>query len=241
MNLVGLIQPRGLGDIVISLPIAKYYYDQGYAVHMPVFEPFVESFRFAAPYINFHPISKLIDVNDYYIEPLNLLRSLNCTKIFNLMSYMSTNPEFVQAPSLAEYLKFDEYKYAVSQVPFREKWNLKIERNFKREQELFSKLSNDSCEEYVLIHRKGSNFEIPLSNFNELVKGRKYLEISEATDNIFDWLTLIERASELFMIDSCYANLVDQLNLDNKKTLILRTKNPFTPVFKGNWQLITFQ
>ena len=47
MENVGLIQPRGIGDIVISLPIAKYYADQGYAVHMPIFKPFIESFSSA--------------------------------------------------------------------------------------------------------------------------------------------------------------------------------------------------
>ena len=239
MENIGLIQPRGIGDIVISLPIAKYYADRGCSVHMPIYKPFVDSFQSAAPYVNFYPIDKLIDVNDFYIKPLNFLRSLNCTHIFNLMSHMSTHPELVQAPKLVDFLKFDEYKYAVSQVPFSEKWNLKITRDSRRESELFEKLVKFPKEDYVVIHRIGSNFEIPSISFNGLINGRKIIELSEISNNIFDWLKVIENASELFMIDSCYSNLVDQLNLKNKKTFICRTKNPYTPVLKGNWQLIT--
>ena len=34
-------------------------------------------------------------------------------------------------------VKFDEYKYAIAQVPFHEKWNLKLVRNAERERVLF--------------------------------------------------------------------------------------------------------
>ena len=35
---IGILQPGRLGDIIICLPIAKYYADQGFEVVWPMFE-----------------------------------------------------------------------------------------------------------------------------------------------------------------------------------------------------------
>jgi hypothetical protein len=50
---IGLIQSRGLGHIIIALPIARYFVDRGNEVLWPIHEEFVPSFRHAAPYVEF--------------------------------------------------------------------------------------------------------------------------------------------------------------------------------------------
>ena len=51
-------------------------------------------------------------------------------------------------------LKFDEYKYAMTGVPFQEKWKLRIKRDAEREEALFQSL--EITRPYVLVHDTGS-------------------------------------------------------------------------------------
>ena len=47
----GIIQSRGLGDIIIALPIARHYYDQGEEVVWPVCAEFYTTVRDAVPWV----------------------------------------------------------------------------------------------------------------------------------------------------------------------------------------------
>ena len=53
---IGIIQTRGIGDIVIALPIARHFVDAGHAVVWPIYEKFIRPFRAAAPYVEFVPL-----------------------------------------------------------------------------------------------------------------------------------------------------------------------------------------
>src|SRR5262249_43239180 len=54
---IGLIQTRGIGDIIIALPIAKHLVDQGHTVVWPIYAPYVRPFQEAAPYVEFLPLA----------------------------------------------------------------------------------------------------------------------------------------------------------------------------------------
>ena len=58
---IGIIQPGKLGDLIICLPIAKYYHDQGYEVHWPVFSNFAPMMTEVVDYVKYIPVS-----NDVY-------------------------------------------------------------------------------------------------------------------------------------------------------------------------------
>ena len=120
-------------------------------------------------------------------------------------------------------------------MPFKNKWNLAIERDLERELNMFNILNVNPEEEYSICHLEGSNFKIDVQQINNIVQGQRLINIQNLSNNVFDWLTLIERAKNIIMVDSCYANLVDQLNLTNPKTLVLRSSIGFTPVFANNW------
>ena len=113
-------------------------------------------------------------------------------------------------------MKFDQYKYAVAGVPFREKWNLRINRNRDREEALFARVVRDK--EFVVCHLTGSHFRADL-DVQSMAGGRQVIEITDLTDNFFDWIAVIERASMRIMIDSCFSNLTDQLNIPGKEDL----------------------
>ena len=63
MSKLGIIQSRGIGDIVIALPIAKEYADQGNEIYWPICEDFVSHFKDTAPWVNWLPVPVLLMVH----------------------------------------------------------------------------------------------------------------------------------------------------------------------------------
>lgn len=228
---IGLIQSRGIGDIIIALPIAKFFSDQGHQVFWPIDERFMASFQPAANYVNFLPFRFESNLDGFLKHPASILQHHGCERIIPLYSYLAGVK--VNNQVLFNSLKFDEYKYAVAGVPFGEKWNLCIKRDNQREQALYDRTVKSP--EYVVVHQVGSNFKSALSVPNRY-HGLQRIDLSEATDNIFDWLMILERASLLILIDSCFANLVDQMRLSNEKYFLFRSDTKFTPVLKCAWK-----
>jgi len=229
---LGLIQSRGIGDIIIALPIAKYYADRGVEVYWPIDQNFMPSFSGAVDYVHFLPFEFQHTVEHFLSRPMAMLKAIPCDRIVTLYSYISGT--LTSNKALFGSLKFDEYKYAISGVPFGQKWNLSIKRNPEREEALFKELVKN--ENYIVVQRKGSNF------VKEVVipprfAGMQVIEIDERTDNVFDWLAILERARCLILIDSCFSNLVDQLGFKNEKIFILRSDLRFSPVLREDWQI----
>jgi hypothetical protein len=232
---IGLIQTRGIGDIIIALPIAKHLVDQGHTVVWPIYQAFVPPFQAAAPYVEFVPLAGS-DGDWMFPKPLEALRERGCDRIVPLASHIGGAPQLVARPELARIMKFDQYKYAVAGVPFREKWNLQIDRDREREEALFARVVRD--EDFVVCHLAGSHFRATL-DVQSMAGGRQVVEITDLTDNFFDWIAVIERASARIMIDSCFANLTDQLNIPGKKIFLVRSAPEFTPVLLGDWSYLT--
>jgi len=232
MRKLGLIQSRGLGDIIIALPIAKYYHDRGWTVLWPIDERFLPSFAAAADYVEFIPFTFTANVEGFLMNPMRLLKGRGCEKIIPLYSYL-TNTSVADA-TLAASLKFDEYKYAIAGVPFAEKWNLQIRRDPAREQQLFDRVVR--AQKYVVRQLEGSNCRLAADD-TALGECEQVIDIEPLTDNIFDWILVLERSALLVLIDSCYANLVDQLGLRVRKTFVLRSDVRFTPVLRGEWRV----
>jgi hypothetical protein len=234
MRKLGLIQSRGLGDIIIALPIAKYFHDRGWHVVWPIDQRFLPSFAPAVDYVEFIPLEFTASIEGFLLTPMRLLKAAGCERIIPLYSHL-TNTSVANA-DLARSLKFDEYKYAIAGVPFREKWNLNIKRNPEREQRLFDQVVRSP--RYAVRQLEGSNCRVRFDT-PETPETDQTIDITPLTNNIFDWLLVLERATSLVLIDSCYANLVEQLGLPVRKTFILRSPTPFTPVLCGAWHIQT--
>lgn len=232
----GIIQTRGLGDIVIAAPIAMHFIEKGHEVYWPIDSDFIDPFSYALPEIKFIPVDKSItgsDSADFFIEhPKRMLADRGCQSVHILYSFL-TGYQFGHV-HLANSLTFDAYKYAVSGVPFEKKWTLKIRRNPLREAEIFNILNINPSEKYSVIHENGSNYETNLSEKIE-DKNIKIIKISNITDNFLDWLGVIENSSEAHLIDSVYSNIVDQLGFEIKKYYYPRSNVSFTPVMRTHW------
>lgn len=231
---IGIVQTQGIGDIIIALPIADHFIELGCEIVWPVDEDFVRVFEPVKPEVTFLPVAK---GPDYFLnEPLKLIKGSGCERTIILYSYLSEAP--VYDPRLSSVLKFDEYKYAIAGVPFAKKWDLKIERDLDREQRLFDSLGVQG--DYVCFHGLSSDMSEALTMPDHMADGLQVVEMTKRRDDEspFDWILTLERAKKLVLIDSCFANLAEQLNLPNAKSLIADNNVSHTPVFKNGWQYV---
>jgi hypothetical protein len=232
---IGLIQSRGIGDIIIALPIARYFVDRGDEIYWAIDKTFLPSFILSAPYVHWLPLER---EGDWYFDvPLKVLQNAGCERIITLYSYLENHKEISNRLFL-ECMKFDQYKYAIAGVPFREKWNLKIVRNLEREQKLFSEVVKNKNEPFAVAHMHSPDFS-PKLDIKPFVEGYPIVHIEPLTDNVFDWLAVIERASVRVMIDSCFSNLTDQMGIQGKKYYIHKVPIFFSPVLTSDWSYIS--
>lgn len=238
MARIGLIQTRGIGDVVIALPIAAAFSEQGHTVLWPVDERWLSFLEPAAPYVEFLGVPSKVALKDYYVTiPRERLRQASCDAVHMLYSKLALEGESVQNEKLARFLKFDEYKYALTGVPFARKWVLELGRDLEREEKLFESLGLEG-RPYICMHRHGSEMGYDVGLPQEWLAKYRLVEIDERTDSPFDWLTTLERADKIMCIDSCFSNLVEQLNFQNEKYLFLRNAGFSTPVLKNGWRFV---
>src|SRR5258706_5457893 len=229
---IGLIQTRGIGDIIVALPIADFFMEQGYEVVWPIDHRFVPMFQPIKPAIHFFPVS---EGPDYFVnEPAAITREQGCEKTIILYSYVSD--QNVYDPRLSAILRFDEYKYAIAGVPFSRKWTLNYERQMDREEALLDSLNIK--EDYVCVHDFSLNMAAPFAIPEHLTRGLRIVPVEEFTYNPLDWRLTLERAKRLILLDSCLSNLVEQINLETEKYLIPRVPVQHPPVYKNLWRFI---
>jgi len=265
---LGIIQLRGAGDCLIALPIAKYFYDKGYEIYWVIDAKFQKAFQYAAPYVNFLPLAveeKTIQSNirnPYWFEtPRQMLLDVGCNEVVSFpyeeilhfkkigMPSRLIDPVPIRAKELglSFHTTFDQFKYAATSVPFEQKWKLDIRRNLKQEKELYNRLVWDRAGPYILAHTSGAmgriKYDLDLRSFaiNIGLGEAQIIEVSDLTDNIFDWTTLIEKSACFVGIDSFFVNLVEQLQMKIRKFFIRRSPTNFTPVLKESWDYLPIQ
>lgn len=230
---LGIIQSRGLGDLIIALPIAHYYYQEGWEIYWPICEEFMPSMKPTAPWVHWIPIPFDRPGRYFYDIPMERLRNFGCDEILPLYQALTGHPEFSNEVYF-QHTKFDQYKYIRAGVPFHYKWRLNecITRNSEREQELYKRVVTNP--NYALLHLQGWDHK---ANFDRSIIPQDWqqIEITALTDNLFDWLTIIEQAQSIIMVDSSMANLVDQLGLGDDRYFIPRSHIGLTPVQGQHW------
>lgn len=237
MKKLGLIQSRGLGDIHIALPIALFYKKQGYEIHWPIYNQWLEQMQHYVPWIKWEPLEKKSNYGGefFYNEPLQILKKKNVEKIYCLYSYLSSNTE-LSKEIYFPFVSFDRFKYIKSKVPFFYKWKLNdcIKRDHQREQKLFEKYVKNH--KYIVTHLKASSHT---ADFDRSIIPNDYDVIEISNDGyVLDWLKIIENSEMIIMTDSVMANIVDQLMIDKKKYFLQKNNIFFTPILGSNWEWI---
>lgn len=236
---LGIIQMGKIGDILILLPIAEHYNKIGYEIIWPIDKNIIKNFLEYIDYVKFIPCE--YDCND----ARKICNDYCCNTIidfsFGLPNENSLNKKDYYEQDI---YSFDEYKYQIANINFENKWNLKINRDLEKEKELYNKLVKN--ENYIVTQENSSDFKVTLKipeNTNE-----QRIEISKQTESIFDWLTILENAKKHILIESCFTNLIDQLNIKTESQICIlkplsyyggKIKNSRIrglPVLKLNWK-----
>jgi hypothetical protein len=232
---LGIIQSRGLGDIVIALPIARHYQREGWEVLWPIAEQWVEMMNRAAPWVKWIPIT--VDPGPFFYDvPLQRLKNFKCDEIVCL--YQALTGQDFHNEVFFQHTKFDQYKYIKTGVPFKEKWNLRecLVRDTQREQALYDQLVTNT--NYVVVHLTGSDHR---ADFDRSIIPADWQTI-EIFDNmassVFDWLMVLERAQSLILVDSVFSNIVDQMSIGDDRYFIPRSHIGLTPVQGNDWTWI---
>lgn len=132
--------------------------------------------------------------------------------------------------------------YQLAGVPFNKKWDsFYIKRDFEKERALFERVAPRG--DYVFVHEDISRgFTI-----NKELIGKDCAVLSAdqgRTNNIIDYCTVIERAKEIHVIDSCFMFLIDFLPYNNpdQKLFIHRYSREnhewLLPILKKDWHII---
>jgi len=230
---LGIIQSRGLGDIVIALPIARWYADQGWDIYWPICEQFVPSFKDSAPWVKWIPIPTDPQGRFFWDVPMERLKNFKVDETLCLYQALTGHPEFSNERWF-QYTKFDQYKYIQAGVPFTQKWTLDqcITRDPQREGALYDKIVKNP--QYAVVHLEGSDHRAKF-DWSMIPEDCQAVEISQQSDSIWDWLKIIEGAQSIIMVDSVYANIVDQLGLGDDRYFIQRSHIGLTPVQGQHW------
>lgn len=249
MNKIGIIRPCKIGDLIISLPIGKYYFDKGYDVYWPIMSKYYQMFHeVAGHYINFIPItnSDFFVVNSAKQELINK----NISNILNLTFNVGTFSDENSLGYARTKLTFDQYIYKLAEVPFEYKWNLEIKRNLIEEERVFKQFIEN--EKYSACHfevdynkygwQKGEQTRNGYFNICKNKIKNKTVEINQdkKIKSLFYWIKVLENSDQLFLVDSSPMNLVEALQIKNEKYLLIKALDhpKGTPVTKSNWIII---
>lgn len=138
-------------------------------------------------------------------------------------------------------IRFDRQYYQLAGVTFEKKWDsFYVERDMKREENLLKKIG--ISEPYQFVH-DDSRFPLDRSRISPALP---VLEPTKGlSDNVFDFCTAIERATEIHVVDSSFINLIDLLPYKNDAQQLYKHQyartNPawHSPLLKKAWTILT--
>jgi len=225
-KVIKILQVGRMGDIIVCLPIAKHYFDLGYTIIWPVCSEYISVSDYVK-YVNFIDIGSISDTNicDLYNTQKNIVDYDVLDLSIGFGNYeLDTN-------WIGSKLRFDEWKYKIANVPFSKKFNLEITRIPEKENNLVSSIQKNN---YIVTHSHGTRGSY---NFNI----HNAIEISPIEGySVFDWLKVIELSNHIYCVDSCIANLINQLDIkvNNRSFRPYRPLVVFPPVLKDDWIIL---
>jgi hypothetical protein len=225
-----IIQPGRMGDLLICMPIAHHYHQQGYKVYWPILSEYTSVFR-NIDYVETIPIlnKDVSDVIPYiyniksdYPQILDLSFGFEHSALNKSWDKISKNEK-----------SFIEYKYSIAKIELSKRWCLKWNRNKEFENKLFDSLQINKP--YALVHSETHNFRMNMDiNINQV----HFQKVDDF--NIFDWYLVIINAEEIHCIDSSLANFIEVIHeaKEIRKTMYLSHRTQLKSnhsIYQNNW------
>lgn len=229
MSHIGIIQPGRLGDILLCLPIAKYYNTIGYTVHWPIMRSFAKMIKDRVDYVKFYEVTDDIWYTVY--EARDVLKNVNVSRVIDIAATFPgstcTGEYNLQGDGFGK-VKFDEFKYKIAGVDFGEKWKLTYTRDIAKEHEIFNQYVKNDKYVFVNLTHSGGTEHVRIDTDKPVVH-------LNTNHNIFDWRMVIEHADQVITVDSAIACFIEQLSL-NKKLIMIPKKGHPLPYLRNNWK-----
>jgi len=213
-------QPGRNGDIIICLPIAKWYSS-------------THQVDWLCPQ-EYHSLFKYID----YCKPI-LKDSLIYDKVIDMSFGITPGTKLHEwwIKTQSQWQSFIIPKYIIAEVPLQERWNLLWNKNPDKAVSLYNKIINKYGMSYSVVQEHTWDYHI-----NIPVKNKVLFEPIEDY-SIFDWVIVLLRAKEIHCIDSVLCNFVEVLPpLLNVPKFYYNNRNVNTPYLKtllvNNWRFV---
>jgi hypothetical protein len=135
-------------------------------------------------------------------------------------------------------ISWDQSFYTTHGIDFAKRWEkFKVVRDFSGENNLYNEL-NTNNEKFVLIHSAGSD-NIDRIDYSKIDNTYKKIFVKKYTENIFDFLGLIEKAEEIHCVESSFHLLVDSIQLNDNLFFHTLSKNRgFSHKIKDKWKIV---
>lgn len=224
MKSVYIYHHLGLGDAIACNGLVRHYaetYDRVFVFSKP------NNIKNSAYMYRDEPKIKLIALDDLGVRSF---------------MQINTSNEYVVVGHTPDYFNklnnnvfaFDEGFYIMANVPFEYKWDkFYYERNTEREKEVFYDVYGLKDDEpYVFIHESK---ERPI---NRNVPTMRVIKPDNMEVSLFDYLYLLEKASEIHVMNSSFMNLIDCIQLNNPNIFYHEYARPnINATLKLNWTI----
>ena len=174
-----------MGDIIISEPIARYYYEQGYKILFWVVKEFYW-IKDYIPYIEFIPEEYIFPFNEPVYDDQFIFLPLISLRI-------SSYGEWIKTGWL-----YDKYRIANLDYSLWKTFNFK--RNFFKEKRLFDYLELDKNENYIVVNKNSSNGYRSDITINTDIRVIEMQEIEGFT--MLDWYRVLKHAQEVHTVST---------------------------------------
>lgn len=225
-----MIQPGAFGDLLMCMPIAKWYAVNGYEIYWPVRSHFLPLLKYLDYVIPIELDDRVLD-SDWMKS--DVMKCLEVQSDFDYVLNLADRGPHSTAQLFDE--KVDVCKYRLADVPFEQRYNLEWSRNLEKECQLQIDIfgitlddnSADSIkiDEYILGALQFSNGKVDWPT--EAVNSQfKLIEMDKRDEyTIFDWYPIILNASSIFAIESGFGAFIDGIvyELDCPLHLLYRT------------------
>lgn len=240
-----IYQPCGLGDILFLQKFAHIIKNKGFEIYWPV----IHELEWLNDYISEFNFISWKDENKKLIGPplpKNVQFPYKEHYNPNNKTHFSENFIFFNgfSPIPSNY-KIMEYKYTMANMAYNDWANYLIfNRNKEKEENLFYeilKLSDNEPYTFINKYYQLRPNVLSLNYLNNLKFSNKLIELKFINGySLFDWCKVIERASEIHMVETSL-NYIMESNMLNIKTDSLHLYSRFNNfsevkyLFKLNW------
>lgn len=232
-------QPAGLGDIFVCQKIVDLFIDNGYKVVWPVVEQYYDTANrhMKKKGLSFCHIDDDFPLKEYFTSGLTVPKQLPDGNAYLPLRYAD-----LHFPNQCVM----RAKYKILNLNHRG-WqkHFVFSRDIKKEQELFHDvLGLKEKSRYVLVNKKYATPPHVLEKKIDVNTDLKVVEVDFYSDfTVFDWCKVLELATEIYSVDTCFFFLIDTLKIKATRLDAYSRHNPASflhvdGLFQAPWKYV---